>query len=165
MAISNKKGSLVLTTGNKSEIAVGYSTLYGDMAGGFDVLKDVPKMLVYRLSNYRNNSYGQSAREVIPQRVIDRPPSAELAPDQIDEDNLPPYEVLDEILELYVEQDLSADAIVAKGFPEAEVKRVLRLVDLNEYKRRQSPVGVRLTQRGFGRDRRYPITSGWEPGE
>ena len=122
-------------------------------------------MLVYRLSNYRNNSYGQSAREVIPQRVIDRPPSAELAPDQIDEDNLPPYEVLDEILELYVEQDLSADAIVAKGFPEAEVKRVLRLVDLNEYKRRQSPVGVRLTQRGFGRDRRYPITSGWEPGE
>ena len=102
---------------------------------------------------------------MIPQRVIDRPPSAELAPDQIDEDNLPPYEVLDEILELYVEQDLSADAIVAKGFPEAEVKRVLRLVDLNEYKRRQSPVGVRLTQRGFGRDRRYPITSGWEPGE
>jgi len=165
MAISNKKGLLVLTTGNKSEIAVGYSTLYGDMAGGFDVLKDVAKTMVYRLARYRNESYGDSPQEVIPQIVIDRPPSAELAPDQVDEDNLPPYEILDRILEMYVEQDLSAADIIAKGFEPQVVKRVLRLVDLNEYKRRQSPVGVRLTKRGFGRDRRYPITNGWEIGD
>ena len=160
MAISNKKGYLVLTTGNKSEMAVGYATLYGDMAGGFDVLKDVPKTLVFRLCEYRN-----SLGAVIPQRVIDRPPSAELAPDQKDEDSLPPYPVLDEILKLYIEYDLSADAIVAEGFDEDTVKRVLRLVDLNEYKRRQAAVGIRVTQRGFGRDRRYPITSGWRIGD
>lgn len=160
MAISNKKGYLVLTTGNKSEMAVGYATLYGDMAGGFDVLKDVPKTLVFRLCRYRNR-----AGEVIPQRVIDRPPSAELSPDQKDEDSLPPYPVLDEILRLYVEQDLSAVDIVAAGFDEETVRRVLRLVDLNEYKRRQAAVGARVTQRGFGRDRRYPITSGWRIGD
>ena len=163
MAISNKKGLLVLTTGNKSEIAVGYSTLYGDMAGGFDVLKDVSKTLVYRLARFRNSIALQ--KEVIPQQVIDRPPSAELAPGQLDQDSLPDYGILDEILELYVEQDFSAEAIIERGYEEADVRRVLRLVDLNEYKRRQSPVGVRLTQRGFGRDRRYPITNAWPLGE
>ncbi|MNQ08074.1 Glutamine-dependent NAD(+) synthetase [compost metagenome] len=160
MALSNKRGYLVLTTGNKSEMAVGYATLYGDMAGGFDVLKDVPKTLVFRLCEYRN-----SRGLVIPQRVIDRPPSAELAPGQKDEDSLPPYPLLDEILKLYIEYDLSADAIIAEGFDADTVKRVLRLVDLNEYKRRQAAVGVRVTQRGFGRDRRYPITSGWRIGD
>ncbi len=160
MSISNKKGSLVLTTGNKSELAVGYSTLYGDMAGGFDVLKDVPKTLVFDLCRYRN-----SLGRCIPQRVIDRPPSAELAPDQKDEDSLPPYDVLDQILALYVEQDCSAEAIIATGIDREQVHRVIRLVDLNEYKRRQAPIGVRITQRGFGRDRRYPITSAWRPGE
>ncbi len=167
MAISNKKGYLVLTTGNKSEIAVGYSTLYGDMAGGFDVLKDVSKTLVYELSKYRNELGGTSesgAFEAIPQRVIDRPPSAELAPGQVDQDNLPPYDILDRILELYIEEDASASAIVAEGFDEQLVRRVLGLVDVNEYKRRQSPTGVRLTRRGFGRDRRYPITNGWPIG-
>ncbi|MBA4501114.1 NAD+ synthase [Marinobacterium marinum] len=159
MAVSNKKGYLVLTTGNKSEIAVGYSTLYGDMAGGFDVLKDIPKTLVYRLSRYRN-----TLSPVIPQRVIDRPPSAELAPDQTDQDSLPDYDVLDRILELYVERDYSAQAIIDEGFAAADVNRVVRLVDINEYKRRQAPVGPRVTQRGFGRDRRYPITSGWKAG-
>ncbi|MBL4580919.1 MAG: NAD+ synthase [Gammaproteobacteria bacterium] len=165
MAISNKKGLLVLTTGNKSEIAVGYSTLYGDMAGGFDVLKDVSKTLVYSLARYRNTEYSSEAAEIIPQKVIDRPPSAELAPDQVDQDSLPPYDVLDRILELYVENDHSAAAIIEQGFDEETVRRVLRLVDLNEYKRRQSPIGVRLTQRGFGRDRRYPITNAWPLGE
>ena len=167
MAISNKKGYLVLTTGNKSEIAVGYSTLYGDMAGGFDVLKDVSKTLVYELSRYRN-TLGDSAEsvalEAIPQRVIDRPPSAELAPGQVDQDNLPPYDILDRILELYIEEDASASAIIAEGFDEQLVRRVLRLVDVNEYKRRQRPTGVRLTRRGFGRDRRYPITNAWPIG-
>lgn len=161
MAISNKKGYLVLTTGNKSEVAVGYCTLYGDMAGGFDVLKDVPKTLVFRLCQYRNSLGG----EVIPQRVIDRPPSAELAPDQKDEDSLAPYPLLDEILRLYVEEDQSAEAIIARGFDAATVRKVLRLVDLNEYKRRQAAIGPRITQRGFGRDRRYPITSGWRLGD
>jgi len=156
MSVSNKKNVLVLTTGNKSELAVGYSTLYGDMAGGFDVLKDCPKMLVYALANYRN-TLGQC----IPERVITRPPSAELAPDQKDEDSLPPYEVLDAIIEAYVEQDRSAKEIIAQGFAEEDVRRVIRLIDLNEYKRRQAPVGVRITQRGFGRDRRYPITWAW----
>ena len=165
MAISNKKGLLVLTTGNKSEIAVGYSTLYGDMAGGFDALKDVSKTLVYSLARYRNTQYSAVAEEVIPQKVIDRPPSAELAPDQVDQDSLPPYDVLDSILELYVENDHSAISITEQGFDEQVVRRVLRLVDLNEYKRRQSPIGVRLTQRGFGRDRRYPITNAWPIGE
>lgn len=159
MAISNKKGYLVLTTGNKSEIAVGYSTLYGDMAGGFDALKDVPKTLVFALAEYRN-----TLGEVIPPTVISRPPSAELAPDQKDEDNLPPYSVLDQILALYIEEDESAEAIIQGGFERKEVERVLRLVDINEYKRRQAPIGVRISKRGFGRDRRYPITSGWKPG-
>lgn len=160
MSISNKKGSLVLTTGNKSEMAVGYSTLYGDMAGGFDVLKDVPKTLVFELCRYRN-----TLGPCIPQRVIDRPPSAELAPDQKDEDSLPPYDVLDRILELYVEHDYSCEAIIREGMDREQVQRVLRLVDINEYKRRQAPIGPRITQRGFGRDRRYPITSGWRVGD
>ena len=156
MSISNKKNLLVLTTGNKSELAVGYSTLYGDMAGGFDALKDCPKMLVYALARYRN-----LVSPCIPERVITRPPSAELAPDQKDEDSLPPYDVLDAIIEHYVEEDLSAADIVALGFSQPDVQRVVRLVDLNEYKRRQAPVGVRITQRAFGRDRRYPITWAW----
>ena len=156
MSISNKKGALVLTTGNKSELAVGYSTLYGDMAGGFDVLKDVPKTLVYALCRYRN-----SLGPCIPERVIERPPSAELAPDQTDQDSLPPYDVLDRILELYVERDFSAEAIIAEGIDAAQVERALQLVDRNEYKRRQAPVGVRISRRGFGRDRRYPITAAW----
>ncbi len=160
MAISNKKGYLVLTTGNKSELAVGYATLYGDMAGGFDVLKDVSKTRVYELARYRNSIY-----EVIPANVITRPPSAELAPDQKDEDSLPPYDVLDQILDLYVEQDCSAAEIIHKGFDQDTVHRVLRMVDLNEYKRRQAPIGPRLTQRAFGRDRRYPITNGWKLGD
>ncbi|MEM8561156.1 MAG: NAD+ synthase [Pseudomonadota bacterium] len=160
MSISNKKGSLVLTTGNKSELAVGYSTLYGDMAGGFDVLKDVPKTLVFELCRHRNR-----ISPTIPQRVIDRPPSAELAPDQKDEDSLPPYNVLDQILERYVEMDMSAKDIIASGLPEEQVRRVIRLVDINEYKRRQAPIGVRITRRGFGRDRRYPITSAWRIGD
>ncbi|MFT7387993.1 MAG: NAD+ synthase (glutamine-hydrolyzing) [Candidatus Endobugula sp.] len=160
MAMSNKKGCLVLTTGNKSELAVGYSTLYGDMAGGFDVLKDVPKTMVFELATYRN-SVGE---EVIPRSVIERPPSAELAPDQKDEDNLPPYDVLDQILERYIELDESADDIVQAGFDKETVYRVVRLVDINEYKRRQSPVGVRISKKGFGRDRRYPVTNGWKPG-
>ncbi len=157
MALSNRKGSLVLTTGNKSEVAVGYCTLYGDMAGGFDVLKDVLKTRVYALCRYRN-----SIAPVIPQRVIDRPPSAELAPDQTDQDNLPAYDVLDAILQRYVEQDESAEKIIAAGFSEHDVHRVIRLVDLNEYKRRQAAIGPRITERGFGRDRRYPITNAWK---
>lgn len=156
MAISNKKRKIVLTTGNKSEMAVGYATLYGDMAGGFDVLKDVPKTLVFRLAQYRNN-----VSPVIPQRVIDRPPSAELAPDQKDTDSLPPYPVLDDILERYIEQDQCPEDIIAAGHEAAVVNRVIALVDRNEYKRRQAPPGVRVTARAFGRDRRYPITSGY----
>jgi NAD+ synthase (glutamine-hydrolysing) len=160
MAISNKKGYMVLTTGNKSEMAVGYSTLYGDMAGGFDVLKDVFKTQVFALARYRN-----TIGDVIPETVITRPPSAELAPDQKDEDSLPPYDILDQILAFYVEQDQSAEAIIARGFNRDQVERVVRLVDVNEYKRRQAPVGIRISQRGFGRDRRYPITNGWKLGE
>ncbi len=160
MAISNKKNKMVLTTGNKSEMAVGYATLYGDMAGGFCVLKDVPKTLVYRLCEYRN-----SLSAVIPQRVIDRPPSAELAPDQKDVDSLPPYEVLDPILEMYVEQDRSIEDIAAAGFEPDTVRRIVRMIDRNEYKRRQAPPGVRITRRAFGRDRRYPITSGFGRGD
>ena len=162
MAISNKKGLLVLTTGNKSEVAVGYCTLYGDMAGGFDVLKDVPKTLVFRLSEYRNSLTPN--HPPIPQRVIDRPPSAELAPDQKDADSLPPYPVLDEILRRYVEEDESAEKIIAAGFDRETVMRVVRLVDFNEYKRRQAAIGPRITRRGFGKDRRYPIVSGWKAG-
>ena len=156
MAISNKKGKMLLTTGNKSEMAVGYATLYGDMAGGYDVLKDVPKTLVYRLSHYRNR-----LSPVIPQRVIDRPPSAELAPDQKDSDSLPDYDILDAILERYVEQDEGLEDIVAAGFERETVARVLQLVDRNEYKRRQAAPGIRISPRAFGRDRRYPICSGY----
>ena len=156
MAISNKFGQLLLTTGNKSEMAVGYATLYGDMAGGFAPLKDVPKLMVYELANWRNQS-----SEVIPQRVIDRPPSAELRPDQKDEDSLPHYEILDPILERYIEQDINPEKIIAEGFSEEDVRHVVRLVDRNEYKRRQSAPGIRITKRAFGRDRRYPITSGY----
>jgi NAD+ synthase (glutamine-hydrolysing) len=161
MAISNKKGLMVLTTGNKSEMAVGYATLYGDMVGGYSVLKDVFKTLVFKLCRYRN-----TLGYVIPERVITRPPSAELAPDQKDEDSLPSYDILDDILRMYIEEDQSAETILAtKKFDRETVYRVLRLVDVNEYKRRQSPTGVRITARGFGRDRRYPITNGWHIGE
>ncbi len=160
MALSNKFGHLVLTTGNKSEMAVGYATLYGDMAGGFAVLKDVPKTLVYRLSNYRNG-----LSRAIPQRIIDRPPSAELRPNQTDQDSLPPYAVLDVIVEAYAERDLSAAEILALGFDAATVKRIIRLIDLAEYKRRQSAPGIRITPRNFGKDRRYPITSRYRPEE
>ena len=156
MAISNKIGKMVLTTGNKSEMAMGYATLYGDMAGGFAAIKDVPKTLVYRLAEYRNK-----IKAVIPRRVFERPPSAELAPDQRDTDSLPPYSTLDPILERYVELDQSAEDIIAAGFDEATVRKVLRMVDRNEYKRRQAPPGVRITPRAFGRDRRYPLTSGY----
>jgi NAD+ synthase (glutamine-hydrolysing) len=156
MGISNKTGKMLLTTGTKSEMAVGYATLYGDMAGGFAPIKDCPKMLVYRLASYRN-----SLSRVIPQRVIDRPPSAELRPDQKDSDSLPPYEVLDAILEAFIEEDLSVDEIVARGFERPTVGRVLDLVKRNEYKRRQAPPGVRVSRRAFGRDWRYPITNGY----
>lgn len=154
MALSNKSGELVLTTGNKSETAVGYSTLYGDTAGGFGVLKDVPKTLVYELSRYRN-----TISHVIPDRIIDRPPSAELAPDQQDSDSLPDYAILDKIIELYVEQDKSKVEIEESGIDKSMVDRVIRLIDLSEYKRRQAPLGVKITSRGFGKDRRYPITN------
>jgi NAD+ synthetase len=154
MALSNKFGSIVVTTGNKSEMAVGYSTLYGDMAGGFALLKDVPKTLVYKLAHYRN-----SLGLVIPERIITRAPSAELRHDQKDQDSLPPYEILDAIMEAYVENDASRADIIAMGYSKQDVDRVTRLIDRNEYKRRQSPIGVRITQRGFGKDRRYPITS------
>ncbi|HEP0305056.1 TPA: NAD+ synthase [Providencia rettgeri] len=156
MAMSNKRRRLVLTTSNKSESAVGYSTLYGDMAGGFDVLKDVPKTLVFELAKYRN-----TLSPAIPQRVIDRPPSAELAPGQLDQDSLPPYDVLDALLEGYVEKDLSVNDLIKLGFDKDVVRKVVRLVDINEYKRRQAPVGPRITMRNFGKDRRYPITSGF----
>jgi NAD+ synthase (glutamine-hydrolysing) len=156
MAISNKTGKMVLTTGNKSEMAVGYATLYGDMAGGFAVIKDVPKTLVYRLAEYRNG-----ISPVIPRRVLERAPSAELAPDQKDVDTLPPYDILDVILERYVEQDQSPEDIVAGGFDLRTVEKVVAMVDRNEYKRRQAAPGVRITPRAFGRDRRYPITSGF----
>lgn len=157
MALSNKSRKIVLTTGNKSEMAVGYATLYGDMAGGFNALKDVPKTLVYRLAEYRNTQ-----SPVIPQRVIHRAPSAELAPDQKDSDALPDYGELDGILELYVEQDKSIAEIVNQGFDRAVVEQVIKMVDLNEYKRRQAAPGVRITRRAFSRDRRYPITSGFK---
>lgn len=160
MAMSNKTGALVLTTSNKSETAVGYSTLYGDMAGGFAPLKDVPKTLVFELAKYRN-----TLGKCIPERVISRPPSAELSPDQKDEDSLPTYPVLDEILRLYVDEDHSANDIIARGFTPEIVMKVLRLVDINEYKRRQAAVGPRITKRSFSLDRRYPITNAWRRGE
>jgi NAD+ synthase (glutamine-hydrolysing) len=156
MGISNKTGKMLLTTGNKSEMAVGYATLYGDMAGGFAPIKDCSKMLVYRLAAYRN-----AAGRVIPQRVIDRPPSAELRHDQKDSDSLPAYDVLDAILEAFIEEDLSVDEIVARGFDRTTVGRVLDMVKRNEYKRRQAPPGVRVSRRAFGRDWRYPITNGY----
>ena len=156
MGLSNKTGRMLLTTGNKSEMAVGYATLYGDMAGGFAPIKDCSKLLVYRLANYRN-----SLGRVIPQRVIERAPSAELRPGQKDSDSLPPYEVLDPILEAFIEGDLSVDEIEARGFDRATTARILDLVKRNEYKRRQAPPGVRVSRRAFGRDWRYPITSGY----
>ena len=156
MALSNKFGWLVLTTGNKSELSVGYATLYGDMAGGFAVIKDVFKLLVYRLVRWRNE---QEDLELIPESVLERPPSAELRPDQLDEDSLPPYEVLDRILEAYVERDEGIDALVAEGLPEDTVMDVVRMVDRAEYKRRQAPPGIRISTKAFGRDRRLPITN------
>ena len=159
MALSNKFGSLVLTTGNKSEVGVGYSTLYGDMAGGFSVLKDVEKMLVYRLSNYRN-----AQGRVIPERIITRAPSAELRPDQTDQDSLPPYDVLDAIAKRYVESNQSIRQIVEAGYADADVRRVIRLIQGAEYKRRQAAIGVRITERAFGRDWRYPVTVSYQEG-
>ena len=156
MAISNKLHKMVLTTGNKSEMAVGYATLYGDMAGGFAPLKDVPKMMVYRLAAWRNRQ-----QQVIPERVLKRPPSAELAPDQKDEDSLPPYPVLDAILEHYIEEDRCPEDIIAEGYDANTVSQVVAMVNRNEYKRRQAAPGVRITRRAFGRDRRYPITSSY----
>ncbi|MES2191612.1 MAG: NAD+ synthase [Pseudomonadota bacterium] len=160
MALSNKFGSIVLTTGNKSEMATGYCTLYGDMAGGFAVIKDLLKTTVFRLARWRNENdpYGTGVQP-IPERIITRPPSAELRPDQTDQDSLPPYEVLDAILEQYMENDQSIDSIIAAGFDSAVVERVTRLIKINEYKRRQAPVGIRVTHRSFGKDWRYPITS------
>ncbi|VAW38513.1 NAD synthetase / Glutamine amidotransferase chain of NAD synthetase [hydrothermal vent metagenome] len=158
MALSNKFGWLVLTTGNKSEMAVGYATLYGDMAGGFAVIKDVPKLLVYRLSEYINEKAG---RVVIPERIITKPPSAELRPDQCDQDTLPPYEILDPILKAYVEDNRCVSEIVAMGFKKAVVRRMIEMVDRSEYKRRQSPPGIKITARAFGKDRRMPITNGY----
>jgi NAD+ synthase (glutamine-hydrolysing) len=160
MALSNKFGSIVLTTGNKSELATGYCTLYGDMAGGFAVIKDLAKTTVFRLARWRNahDPYG-TGRAPIPERIITRPPSAELRPDQTDQDSLPAYEVLDAILERYMENDQSIEDIIAAGFAPAEVEKVVRLIRINEYKRRQAPVGIRVTHRSFGKDWRYPITN------
>jgi NAD+ synthase (glutamine-hydrolysing) len=156
MAVSNKFGHLVLTTGNKSELSVGYATLYGDMAGGFAVIKDVPKTMVYELAQYRNSV---AAAAVIPKRVLERAPTAELRANQRDEDSLPPYPVLDPILKAYVEDDRSPDEIAAMGFDRATVERVIALVDRSEYKRRQAPLGIKITHRGLGKDRRMPITN------
>lgn len=156
MAISNKTGRMLLTTGNKSEMAVGYATLYGDMAGGFAPIKDCSKSMVYRLARYRN-----TVGDVIPERVIMREPSAELRPDQKDSDSLPDYDVLDPILEAFIEEDLSVDEITSRGFDHDTVVRVLEMVRSNEYKRRQAPPGIRISSRAFGRDWRYPITSGY----
>ncbi len=156
MALSNKFGWLVLTTGNKSEYATGYTTLYGDMAGGFAVIKDVAKTLVYQLTKYRNSLAGY---DLIPAGIIQKPPSAELRPDQRDTDSLPPYDVLDPILTAYVEEDKNVEQIIAMGIDEAAVKRAARLVDTSEYKRRQAPPGIKITPRAFGRDRRLPITN------
>jgi len=157
MALSNKTGRIVLTTGNRSEMTVGYATLYGDMAGGLDVLKDIPKTLVYRLAQYRNQRH-----PVIPQRIIDRPPTAELAPNQKDEDSLPPYPILDKILALYLNDEKSSEEIIQQGFDAATVLKVVNLINKSEYKRRQAPIGIRVNHKAFGRDRRYPITSGFK---
>jgi NAD+ synthase (glutamine-hydrolysing) len=158
MAFSNKFGHLVLTTGNKSEMSVGYATLYGDMAGGFAVIKDVPKTMVYDLSRLRNL---RGAGPVIPKRTLDRPPTAELRPNQKDEDSLPPYEILDPILQAYVEEDRSLEEIVEAGYDRATVARVMKMVDGSEYKRRQAPIGIKITHRALGKDRRMPITNGY----
>jgi NAD+ synthase (glutamine-hydrolysing) len=158
MALSNKFGWLVLTTGNKSEVSVGYSTLYGDTAGGFAVLKDVYKTMVYQLTQHRNTVGGTHP---IPERTLTRPPSAELKPDQTDQDSLPPYDVLDPILRLYVEEDRSAREISDLGYDDALVRRIVHMVDLAEYKRRQNPPGIKITPRAFGKDRRLPITNRW----
>lgn len=160
MALSNKFGSIVLTTGNKSEMATGYCTLYGDMAGGFAVIKDLAKTAVFRMARWRNehDPYGTGACP-IPQRIITRPPSAELRPDQTDQDSLPPYEILDAIVARYMEEDHSIEDLVASGFDRSDVERVTRLIKMNEYKRRQAPIGIRLTHRSFGKDWRYPITN------
>ena len=160
MALSNKYGWMVLTTGNKSEMAVGYATIYGDMAGGYAVIKDVPKTLVYRLSEYRNST---TANPPIPENVLTKPPSAELRPNQKDEDSLPPYDVLDPILKAYVEDDMPIDKIVAEGFDKKVVKKIVTLVDRSEYKRRQAPPGIKITPRNFGRDRRMPIANQYRP--
>ena len=154
MALSNKFGAIVLTTGNKSEMAVGYATLYGDMAGGFAVIKDILKTLVYRLCAYRNE-----VGRVIPERILTRAPSAELRPDQTDQDSLPPYDVLDAIVSAYMENDLSPAEMVAHGLDAGSVERVVEMIHRSEYKRRQAPIGIRITHRGFGKDWRYPITS------
>ena len=157
MALSNKTGQLVLTTGNRSEMAVGYTTIYGDMAGGFAVLKDVPKTMVYKLARYRNQ-----LSPVIPEHTLKRAPTAELAPNQKDEDTLPPYPLLDQILELYLNQEKGLEEIVAQGFDKETVATIVRLIARSEYKRRQAPVGTRLNYKSFGKDRRYPITSGFK---
>lgn len=159
MALSNKFGWIVLTTGNKSEMATGYTTLYGDMAGGFAVLKDVYKTDVYRIARWINEKKG---REIIPQRIFEKPPSAELKPDQTDQEKLPPYDILDRILKLYVEEDRSTDEIIEEGFPKELVESVIKMVDGNEYKRRQAPPGIKITKRAFGKDRRMPITNGYK---
>ena len=156
MALSNRFGWLVLTTGNKSEMSVGYATLYGDMAGGFAVIKDVPKTLVYELVRYRN---GLSDTPLVPESVLERAPSAELRPGQLDQDSLPPYEMLDRILAAYVEEDRGRDEIVSDGLPAEVVDEVIAMVDRSEYKRRQAPPGIRITPKAFGRDRRLPITN------
>lgn len=161
MALSNKFGNLVLATGNKSELAVGYCTLYGDMVGGYAVLKDVYKTIVFELAKYRNSI---SETPVIPERVITRPPSAELRPDQVDQDSLPAYDILDAILYSYIEEDMSQDDIITKGFDAEVVKKVIRLVDINEHKRRQGAIGPRISSRSYGRERRYPIVNGWKAG-
>ena len=162
MTISNRFGPIVLTTGNKSEMAVGYSTLYGDMAGGYAVLKDVLKTLVFELCKYRNTV---GNKPVIPQTIIDKPPSAELRPDQKDVDSLPPYNELDPILKAYVEDDRSFEEMLAMGYHRATIERVMRLVDISEYKRRQAPPGIKITTRAFGRDRRLPITNLYREGK
>jgi NAD+ synthase (glutamine-hydrolysing) len=159
MALSNKFGWLVLTTGNKSEMSVGYSTLYGDSAGGFAVIKDVPKLLVYRLARWRDERAGGG---LVPPELFTRPPSAELRPDQRDDESLPPYEILDVILEGFIEHDLGREQLIARGLDPDDVDRVIRLVDRAEYKRRQQPPGIKITTRAFGRDRRVPITNRYQ---
>ena len=165
MGLSNKTGAMVVSTGNKSEMSVGYATLYGDMCGGFSVLKDVYKMTVFSLCYWRNENFPKSSKgpkgKVIPERIITKPPSAELKPDQTDQDTLPPYEELDAILECLIERDLGTEATAGEGHDPELVKRIWRMLLLAEYKRRQAPPGVKITHRSFGRDRRYPITNGF----